>query len=293
MSYFRKLLALSRPSQLFSLTLTYVLGAGISRYLGRTIRLADLLLGLLMFLALHIATCWFVEYFRLPLTPLGKGETARSREAFRITLLQSSFAALTIAAAFIVTLLLTRSMPFAAGIILGLSGVLFFVYSIPPFRLFERGYGEVVLAIIFGTLIPAWSFLLQFGEFQRLLTFVTFPLTLLALVYLLVCDFPTYATDLKLGRNTLLTRLTWQYAIPIHHVLLLAAFLLFAISPSLGFPWRLDWPVFLALPFGIAQVLWLQRIARGGRPLWNLFLGLALASFGFTAYILAFTFWTH
>jgi 1,4-dihydroxy-2-naphthoate octaprenyltransferase len=158
-------------------------------------------------------------------------------------------------------------------------------------RLSEAGYGELVMAVSLGTLFPALAFLLQYGEFHRLLTFVTFPLTLLALTFLLVNDFPAFATDLKLGHHSLLTRLTWQFAIPTHHVLILVSFLFFASAPLLGFPWGLVWPVFLALPFAVFQIIWLQRIAMGGRTLWKFLTALAVATFGLPAYLLAFTFW--
>jgi 1,4-dihydroxy-2-naphthoate octaprenyltransferase len=135
------------------------------------------------------------------------------------------------------------------------------------------------------------AFLLQYDQLHRLLSFTTFPLTLLALAYLLVGNFPTFATDQKLGRHTLLTRLTWQRAVPIHHFLVLTAFLLFAVAPFLEYPWGLVWPVFLALPFAAIQMIWLQRISNGGRTLWNFLTALASATFGLTAYLLALTFW--
>ena len=291
MPNFRALAKLSRPLHLILAALTYVLGAGIARYLGRPVHLAAFGLGLLAALALQAASYWLVEYFRLPLTPLAKDETPRHREALRTTLFQSAAALLTVSAAVVVTLLLAHLLPAAAGVVLGLIAVFFFAYAIPPLRLSEMGYGELLLAIYLGTLLPILAFLLQVGEFHRLLTFATFPLTLLALAYLLVWNFPTFATDQKFGRHTLLTRLTWQRAIPIHHFLILAAYLLFAATPFLGFPWGLVWPVFLVLPFAIVQILWLQQIAQGGRTLWNFLTALAAATFGLTAYLLAFTFW--
>ncbi len=158
-------------------------------------------------------------------------------------------------------------------------------------RLSEAGYGELIQAVAFGTLFPALAFFIQYGDFHRLLTFATFPLTLLAMAYLLVNDFPGYATDLKFGRHSLLTRLTWQRAIPIHHLLVLISFLLFAISPLLGFPWGLVWPVFLVLPFAVIQIAWLQQIARGGRARWRFLIPLSGAVFGLMVYLLALTFW--
>jgi len=248
-------------------------------------------LGLLAALAIQVASCWLVEHFRLPLTPLGQGETPRQREYFQVRLLQASYAALTLAGAIMISLFVTGLLKIPPAILLGLITLLLIANALPPMRLSENGYGELVLAIYLGTLLPALAFLLQFSEFHRLVTFVTFPVTLLALVYLLVCDFPTYATDQKLGRHTLLTRLTWQHAIPIHHFLILAAFLLFASGSFFGIPWGLIWPVFLVLPFAVVQIIWLQRISLGGRTLWNFLTYLATATLGLTAYLLAFTFW--
>ncbi|HTX92416.1 MAG TPA: hypothetical protein VMC09_14490 [Anaerolineales bacterium] len=290
---FRKLFRLSHPLQLVLASMTYLLGAGIARYLGRAIHPAGFGLGWLAALALLATAYWLTEYFRLPMTPLDKNETPRNREAFRTALLQSSFAALTVVAAVAVTLILTHLLPGSAALVIFLIVLAFVLFAVPPFRLSESGYGELALAVTLGTLYPAWGFLLQYHDFHRLLPFVSFPLTLLALAYFLVCDFPAFGQDQKFGRQSLLTRLTWQYAVPVHHVLVLTAFVLFAVSPSLGYPWRLAWPVFLAAPFALAQIIWLQRIAGGGRTLWNLFTGLAAASFGLTVYLLAFTFWTH
>jgi 1,4-dihydroxy-2-naphthoate octaprenyltransferase len=291
MTHFRILARLSHPLQLILAALTYVMGAGIARYLGHPVQAAALGLGLLAVLAVQVASYWLVEYFRLPLTPRAKDETPRQREALRVTLFQSSMALLTVCAAVVVTLLLTGLLSPEAEVLLGLVVIFFVAYAVPPFRFSEKGYGELILAIYMGTLAPVLAFLLQYGEFHRLLTFASFPLTLLALAYFLVNDFPTFASDQKRGRHSLLTRLTWQRAIPIHHFLVLAAYLLFAASPFIGIPWGLVWPALLVLPFAIIQVIWLQRIALGGRTLWNFLTTLAVATFGLTAYLLAFTFW--
>jgi O-antigen/teichoic acid export membrane protein len=73
--------------------------------------------------------------------------------------------------------------------------------------------------------------------------------------------------------------------------MVLVSFILFAGAPLLGYPWSLVWPVFLAFPFAIIQIYWLQRIANGGRTLWNFLTSLSAATFGLTAYLLALTYW--
>jgi 1,4-dihydroxy-2-naphthoate octaprenyltransferase len=232
-----------------------------------------------------------LEYFRLPLTPRLPGETARQREGFRTLLLQVFYAALTLYGVAVLTLSLTRSIHLSAGILLTLNLLLLVAWAVPPTRFAENGYGELVLAFVLATLVPAIAFLLQSDEFHRLLPLTAFPLTLLALAYFLAADFPAFTADQKLGRRSLLIRLTWQRAVPIHHVLILAAFLLFTATPLVRVPWALVWPVFLTLPFAAMQVIWLQRIANGGRTLWRFFVPLAAAVFGLPVYLLALTFW--
>jgi 1,4-dihydroxy-2-naphthoate octaprenyltransferase len=232
-----------------------------------------------------------LEYFRLPLTPRFSGETNRQREHFRTLLLQLSFAALGLYGLAVLVLFLIHLINLPSGILLALDLLLIIAYAVPPARLAEKGYGELILAFVLATLLPALSFLLQADEFHRLLPLISFPLTLMALAYLLASDFPTFSADLNMGHRSLLTRLTWQRAIPVHHVLIIAAFLLFSLAPLAGIPWNLIWPVFLTLPFAFVEVFWLQRIARGGRTLWNFFIPLTAVVFGLAVYLLAFTFW--
>lgn len=288
---FKSLLKLSQPIHLLLAALTYTLGAGIAHYLGRAVQAASFGLGMLAVLALLAAATLFSEYFNLPLIPLTEDETPRQRTLFRVTLLQAAYAGLTFSIVAMLTLVLTHSLNLSAAILLGVAFVFLVASAIPPMRLSETGYGELVQAVCLATLFPALGFLLQYGHLHRLLAFTTFPITLLALAYLLVCNFPSFATDQKLGRHTLLTRLTWQRAVPIHHFLVLSAFLLLAAAPFLEYPWGLIWPAFLALPFAGIQMIWLQRIANGGRTLWNFLTGLASVTFGLTAYLLAMTFW--
>lgn len=288
---FKTLIKLSHPIHLLLAALTYTLGAGIAHYLGQQVHPVSFSLGLLIVLTLLSATFLFAEYFRLPLMSLDQGETPLNRARFRIILLQVAYTELAFSAVALLTMRLTHSLNPSVVILLSLAFLFLVAYAIPPMRISETGYGELVLAVTLGTLIPALAFLLQYGQFHRLLSLTTFPLTLLAISYLLVCNFPTFANDQKLGRKSLLSRLTWQRAVPIHHFLVLSAFLLYSAAPFLEYPSSLVWPVFLAFPFAVLQIFWLQRIANGGRTLWSFFTALASATIGLTSYLLALTFW--
>ena len=285
------LLRLSRPLQLLLAALTYLLGAGIARYLGIHLNGGAFWLGLVWVMLIQIAAYLLAEYFRLPFEPLGEADAPAQRLRLRTLLLQISAAALTLVAALTIVMLRSRFITPSSAIFLALIFLLLMAFSVPPLRLVNAGFGEFALAILFADFIPALAFLLQADKFHRLLPLVTFPLTLLALAYFLILDFPSFASDQKYGRSNLLIRLTWPRAIPLHHMLLLAAYMLFVAAPLFGFPWRLLWPVFLTLPLAAYQIFMLRNIGLGVKPLWTILTANASAIFGLTVYLLSLTFW--
>lgn len=284
-------LRFARPLYLAIAGLMYLLGAGIARYLGNPVLSASFWLGLLGVLMAQLSMNLLGEVFR-PLRAPALAETSPSqRRARRDRALYLSIGAL--ATDGIVTFVLfkeSRLTP-AALLCLGFSLLVIFLYAVPPLRLMDKGFGELALAIQMAYLLPAIGFLLQAGSFHRLLNAALVPLTFLLLAALVSLDFASYADDLKRGRRTLLDRVGWQAAAPIHHGLLIAAYALLAAAPSLGFSIGLLWPAFLTLPFAGLQIYWLRNITLGARPIWGLLTANALAVFGLTAYYLTLTFW--
>lgn len=285
------LLRLSRPLYLLLTALTYILGIGIARYLGKTQTTAVFWLGLLGVLFSLIAMNLLAEVFRPFNEPIVPEETVADRKAIRDAALYVSIAALTSLA--VIAFLLFKggrvTPHLLAFLILSLISII--VYSVPPLRLIDKGFGEILLAIYLAYVVPSIAFLLQVGELHRLLSSVAVPLVFLALASLLALDFPAYAGDLKYERRTLLTRLGWERAVPLHHGLVLAAYVLFAVATLLGFSLALLWPAFLSLPFGLIQIYWLRNISLGAKPIWTLLTANAIALFGLTAYFLTLTFW--
>ena len=161
-------------------------------------------------------------------------------------------------------------------------------YSIPPFR--NRGFGEFLLAVQLGYIFPSIAYLLQANETHRFLMLLL-PLTLLAFAYFIVLDFPTFASDRKYNRTTMLTRLGWERVVPLHHIFVIFAYVFFAISPALGMSFSLIWPAFLTLPFALFQIFQVRALAMGAPANWPLLTATALAVFGLTAYLLTLTFW--
>ncbi len=282
---------LARPVHLLCAVFAYLLGAGIARYLGIAFDGPLFWLGLFISLALLVAAAWLNAYFDLAFAPLAPEETPRQRESLRSRLLQASFAALTAQGAAILALLLTKTLPLLAGASLLVALLLVVADAVPPLRLSNRGYGELLRAILLTIFLPVLAFLLQAGEFHRLVPLITFPLLLYVLASFLAADFSTFAADRKTGRVTLLIRLTWERAAPIHHFLLLASFLLFAAALFFGLSWGLLWPVFLDLPFALLQIFWLHRITSGAPPFWKFFDLLVPANLALVLYLLTLSFW--
>ncbi len=287
----KPLIKFVRPLVLFFAVLAWLLGAGIVRYLGRGVSWEPFAFGLVFVLALLPSAFWLAEAFRLPFLPLEAGETPRQRIRLRERLLFASYASLALAFVSVLTLILMGQIEPVSGVLVVLGFSFVVAYAVPPFRACDRGYGEFLLAFSLTILLPALSFFLQTDDFHRLLPLSTFPLLLLALAWLLVEDFPAFAHDQKIGRQTLLTRLTWQRAIPLHHFLIVLAFLLLGLAPPLGVSWTLIWPVFLIAPLAGVQIFWLHRIGQGGRTAWKFFLPLAAGTFGLPLYWLTLSFW--
>lgn len=285
------MLILTRPLHLLLVALTYLLGASIPAYLGRPIQLVTFVLGFAIVVLAQISMSYLREVFRPHNEPLVEGETPQKKETFRNNLLFLSVGMLGTMAVITFLVYLNFTLTLSSFLYLIFSFVLVLIYSIPPFHLVNRGFGELILAVHIAYVVPSIAFLLQAGENSRILTTLLLPLTTLALAYFLIINFTTFPEDQKYDRGTLLRRLNWERAVPLHHSLIAFAYLMFTLMPFFGFAFKLVAPAFLTLPFAIFQVIQLRAIANGAPPNWRLLTSTALAVFGLTTYFLTLTFW--
>lgn len=284
----RVILRLSRPLLLLLSALTFCFGVSIANYLGKPFRADSFWLGLAGAVLAQMSMSLLSEVFRLDGEPLSENETRRDRAVVRNNALYVSVAAITVNA--VIAFLLYRNLRLspASFSFLLLSLVFIIAYALPPFR--NRGFGEFLLATNLGYIIPTIAYLLQADETHRLLILLV-PLTLLGFAYFIILDFPSFASDRKYNRNTILTQLGWERVVPLHHIFVIFAYLLFAISPALGIPLSLIWPAFLTFPFALFQIFQVRGISMGAPANWTLLTATALAVFGLTAYFLTLTFW--
>lgn len=292
---------LSRPYYLIGAALLYALGVGIARYLGNSLDWHIYLLGQAWVTLLQLSTHYLNEYYDAEYDQLNPNRTAFSGgsgavgpgKLTRQAALYGGVACLAALASLTVLLIRDAHLSPATGLIMVLAFLGAFFYSVPPVRLITTGYGELVAAIIVANLLPAFAYLLQTGEFHRLLAMTTFPLTALCLAMSIDLELPDYATDLKYEKRTLLVRIGWQNGMRLHNGLIIIAFLLFGLDLYFGLPFAIVLPVFFVLPVGIYAIWQLRKIDDGAKPNWSLLAWTATLMFATVIYLLSFAYWTR
>ncbi len=287
----RELVRLGRPLHLLLSSLSYLLGAGIASYLGAALSSVAFWLGLVWIVLVQMSFTLLAQHFRAVTEPLLDHDSLNQRIRFRYLLLLTASASLTIAVVLALIMLRIGLLTSSTLLFLALIVILLLVYAVPPFRLIHTGFGEFILAILIANLPASLAFLLQTGEYHRLVGFITFPLILLGFAWLIVLDFPSFAQDQKYDHLTLLRRIGWERAVPLHHSLVILAYLTFLLAPFIGIHYSLIWPAYLTLPFALLQILLVRGLALGGRPNWRLLTVTATSVFGLTVYFITLTFW--
>lgn len=297
----RLFIQLSRPLFLVGAALVYGLGVGIARYLGTPIDWGVYLLGQAWVTSLQLTAHYLNEYFDGPVdnqnpqrTPFsgGSGAVGPGKLTRNVPLVA---AAVTLTSTASITVLMIQFAPLSPLLVLimvlSLLGAIF--YSAPPIRLVSTGYGELTTSFLVANLVPAFAFLLQYGDWHRLLVMSTFPLTALHIAMMLAFELPDYATDVKYEKLTMLVRVGWQQGMFLHNILILSGFLILALAAVMGMPLAIALPAFIPLPLGLLQIWQMRRIAAGGKPNWNSLTLTAVVLFASVSYLLAYAFWTR
>jgi 1,4-dihydroxy-2-naphthoate octaprenyltransferase len=281
--------------------LVYALGAGIANYLGVTINWNIYLLGQAWGTMMQLAAQYLNEYYDAPSdernpnrTPFSGGSNALGEGKLpRRTALYAGLGCLAVVASLTVLIMSTASLSPAILLLMALIFTGSFFYSVPPVRLVTSGYGELTTSIIVANLAPAFAFLLQAGEWHRLLAMTTFPLTFLHLAMMLAFALPDYPADLRQGKRTLMVRMGWQQGINLHNILIFGAYLTLGLSVAFGLPFFIALPAFFTLPLGLLQIWQMRRIVDGGKPNWTALTMGAIILFAGTTYLLAYAYWTN
>jgi len=292
---------LSRPLFLAGTAVIYALGVGIAHYLGVPLDWGVYALGQAWVFLLQLSTQYFNEYYdsladqennnRTFIT--GGSDTLGEGKLPRRVALMAALTCLAFLASLTVVLIARANPSPATYLIMGLAFLGSFFYSTPPVRLEATGYGELTTSFMIAFLLPAFAYLLQAGELNRLVAMSAFPLFALHMAMLLAFELPDYPNDLKFDKRTIMVRLGWERGVMLHNIMILSAFLLLLLAGAFGYPWFALLSGLLSLPIGLFQFWQMRSIAHGAPVNWNgLTIG-AAALFISMAYFIAFAFWTN
>jgi 1,4-dihydroxy-2-naphthoate octaprenyltransferase len=111
-------------------------------------------------------------------------------------------------------------------VLLGCLGALpGFFYSTPPFRLVEKGFGELFIGFCYGWLPVAAAFYIQVGYIESSISWISIPIGLTIFNVILLNEFPDYLADFAVGKKNMLVRLGKKRGTLIYVVLSILAWI--------------------------------------------------------------------
>ncbi|KAB2895831.1 MAG: prenyltransferase [Kofleriaceae bacterium] len=135
---------------------------------------------------------------------------------------------------------------------LGFAGALLaFGYHAPPLKLSYRGLGELAVALTYGPIIAAGTYLVQRGHVSGALVAASIPLGLAIGAFLWINEFPDARADAAAGKRTLVVRLGRVRAARWFLGIVVTANVLVALLPLFYMPVSL-WLGLAGLPHAIA-----------------------------------------
>jgi 1,4-dihydroxy-2-naphthoate octaprenyltransferase len=134
-----------------------------------------------------------------------------------------------------------------------------FFYQSPPVKLSYRGLGEAAVAICYGPLLCAGTYLVQRGSVPFRVVALSIPLGALIAAFLWINEFPDLRADRQSGKRTLVVRLGRRRASIAFAAIVFTAFALLLLEPLAGWP-RSVWLGTVGLLPGVPAVRTLLRL---------------------------------
>jgi 1,4-dihydroxy-2-naphthoate octaprenyltransferase len=119
---------------------------------------------------------------------------------------------------------------FLAG---GLAAGIF--YSAPPFKISRTGFGEILVAAVFGPLITLAAFMVQAGACSAVPVIISIPAGLLTAAFVIMAEFPDFEADRDTGKDNLVVRLGKKNGVILYAVVSIAAYAVIAAAALSGF----------------------------------------------------------
>jgi len=288
----KKLLSAINPFQLISLLTTYALGAGLVQYVQVMQSWSTLIEGLFFLMLISVGLDFLVLLFQVNAQQGSfKDLTIKDKKQLRVNSALISATLITVDIAIFVDWMNKGILWQGFGFLIVLLGLSGFLYVLAKTDVILQAYEILFETVLFVIIPPAFAYFTQSEDLHRLLTITVFSLIPAFIAYRLLSKLISFDRYPKLGRHTLIDNLGWEQIMFIHNALILITFLLFALDALLGFPWFLLWPVFLTLPIGLLEVWLMERVRRGGKPLWRVMQVATACVFLIPIYLIGFAFW--
>ncbi len=272
-----------------SALLFYILGAGIARYLGVFQKIQEFWYGL-FFITLVSASGFLLQrYFdprQLKKANQSEDGLVKSRQYLLTGL------ALLMTGSIIAYLLIFSSKTDVVNIVfLVFTFLIPFLYAIPPIRLAEKGYGDLVLILSISIIHPALAFTLQSGSLHNLVLLVSVPMFFFLMAMLISTDLNNYLQAMLSGEKNFVNMLGWKLAMNLHDWFVILGYVLIGVATFNGLPWNFVWPALVPLPVFIFTMYEIHRIREGAKPRWTLLTFSGYAGPGIMLYGLLFMLW--
>lgn len=271
-----------------SATASYLLGVMIASWSGRAVNFVTLAAGLIIFYAFYLLQELqrFLTSNRVsPFTRVRSGGQNQSSSA--LTLIVSAF--LVIFAG--LYLLLQAEVLIGTNLLL-LIALAFIVFL--SLGRFSRLWFNSMSWLFEGLLISPIMFLLgsaiQEYQFSYLLFLLCLPIFFLYGASAITLLFSEYDQNSTSRNKGFISSVGWEKALKFHHGLTLLTYLVLLIYLAASNTWSRNWPTLLLSLISGAEVFFLQQMAGGMRPNWQLLRALAIVQFFSLIYLLAYPF---
>jgi len=140
-------------------------------------------------------------------------------------------------------------------LILGLIGLFSgFFYVAPPFNWVGRGVGEALVGLNFGTLMTLGAYYVQTQSMALEPLVASIPVSSLIAAVLYINEFPDYAADKTVGKDTLVVRLGRSKAAYGYSLIVLGAYLFIFLSALFGIAPLYTLFGFITLPLALEAI---------------------------------------
>jgi 1,4-dihydroxy-2-naphthoate octaprenyltransferase len=233
-----KILKLARPQFLVAGLALFLFGAFIAVSLGSPFSLARLVLGCLIVLPAQLSVNFGNDYFDVVSDQLDGGTFISGGSGILLKHPELRGTVKWIIAGLILFSLIMGvifqqrySYPFWMFGFVILGNLLGWMYSAPPFRLLERGLGEICFVFVIGFLLPMTGYLTMRGVLDPAGSFVLLPLLFYGFVFILSVEIPDLEGDILGGKRNWITRIGRPFGFTAVGLFLLGATAWFFLAP--------------------------------------------------------------